>query len=126
MELIKKIKEAEAQAQEIIDQAKADAVKQAEQARENRADALAAAEQQRKKAIEAALAAAESQSALEVEKLKTEADKRRRELRDQANGRIPPAVANVMDYISTPSPSSDSAPCPEDDTCAACSPQSQF
>ena len=47
MELIKQIKQAEAQAQQIIDQAKADAAKQAEEGRQNRQRAMTKAEQQR-------------------------------------------------------------------------------
>jgi V/A-type H+-transporting ATPase subunit G/H len=103
MELIKKIKQAEAQAQTIIEQAKTDAARQAEQARENCAKALAEAEQQRKKAIDAAVAAAGSQSAADVKDLRSEAEKQRRQLHDKANRRIPAAVAKVMDYVSKPS-----------------------
>ena len=44
MELIKKIKQAEAQARQIIEQAKADAALQAEENRKNRQQALAKAE----------------------------------------------------------------------------------
>ncbi len=48
MELIKKIKQSEAQAQEVIEQAKAEAAKQAEKGRDNRLAAMTEAEQQRK------------------------------------------------------------------------------
>ena len=55
MELIKKIKEAETQAQQIIEQAKAEAAKQAEQARQQRKEALEQAQHQRVKAIDEAV-----------------------------------------------------------------------
>jgi V/A-type H+-transporting ATPase subunit G/H len=99
MELIKKIKQAEAQAQKIIEQAKAEAAGKAEEKQENRRRLLAEAEQQRKKAIEAAVAAAQSQGLAEIEKLKTQAGKKQQQLRDKAAGKMPPAVTKVMDYL---------------------------
>ena len=72
MELIKKIKESETKAQEIIEQAKAEAVKQAEKGRENRLAATNEANHQRKQAIEAAVAEARSQASAEVERLKAQ------------------------------------------------------
>ena len=48
MELIKKIRQAEAQAQEIIEQAKAGAAGKTEDGRKNRRRLLAEAEQERK------------------------------------------------------------------------------
>jgi V/A-type H+-transporting ATPase subunit G/H len=99
MELIKKIKQAEAQAQEIIEQAKADAVKQSEEGRKNRLRLLAEAEQQRKKAIEAAVTAAQSQGLAEVEKLKAQAEKKQQLLREKTSGKMGPAVKKVMDYL---------------------------
>jgi len=99
MELIKKIKETEAQAQQIIEQAGADAVSRAEKMREDQRVALAQAEQERKKAVEAAVAKAQSQGLEETEKLKAQAEKDRRQLRDKANAKMPAAVARVMDYL---------------------------
>lgn len=99
MELIKKIKQTEAQAQEIIEKAKADAVSRAEKMREDQRVALGRAEQERKKAIEAAVATAQSQGLEEAEKLKAQAEKDRRQLRDKANAKMPAAVARVMDYL---------------------------
>jgi V/A-type H+-transporting ATPase subunit G/H len=100
MELVKKIRQAEAQAQEIIKQAKAGAAEEAEDGRENRRRLLAEAEQKRKKAIEAAVAAAQSQGIAEVEKLKTQAGEKQQHLRDKAAGKMSPAVAKVVDYLS--------------------------
>jgi len=99
MELIKKIKQSEAQARQIIDQAKADAAKQAEMGRQNRQQDLAKAEQERTKATEAAVAAAQKEAAAEVDNLKAKAENERQQLRDKANTKMPPAVAKVMEYL---------------------------
>ena len=99
MELIKKIKDAEAQSQQIIEQAKADAAKLAEQGCEKRLAAMTQAEQQRKKAIEAAVARARSQGLTEVKKLKAQAENQRQQLRDKVTDKIAAAVAKVMEYL---------------------------
>jgi len=99
MELIKKIKEAEAQAQEIIDRARADTVRMAEEGRKKRQAALAEAEQQRKKAIESALTTAKADGLAEAQKLKEQARKERQQLRQKAEGKISAAAAKVMDYL---------------------------
>jgi vacuolar-type H+-ATPase subunit H len=99
MELIQKIKKAEAQTQEIIEQARIEAAEQAEKGRENRRQALANAEQQRKKAIEVAVAEAQSRGRAEVEKLKSQAEQQRRELRDKTGSKMAAAAAKVTDYL---------------------------
>jgi len=99
MELIKKIKQAEVQAQQIIEQAKTAAAAQAEQEQKNRLQAMEQAEQQRKKAIEDAVAAARTQALAEAENLKAQAEKDRRQLHDKANAKINKAAARVMDYL---------------------------
>jgi vacuolar-type H+-ATPase subunit H len=99
MELIKKIKHTEAQAQEIIEQAKAHAAQQAERGRTSRLKASEEADRQRKKTVEDAVAAAQTQGLAEVEKLKTQAEKERQQLREKTAGRIAPAAAKVMDYL---------------------------
>jgi len=99
MELIKKIKEAEAHAQQIIERAKADAAGQAEKGRENRHQILTQTERERKKAIETAVAQAESQGLAEVERLKTQAEKNRQQLREKIAGKMPSAIEKVMDYL---------------------------
>ena len=101
MELIKQIKQAEAKAQEIIEQAKADAAQQAEKGRTSRLQTLAKAEQERKKATEAAVAAAQSESLAEVENLKAQAENDRQQLRDKTNTKMAQAVARVMDYVGS-------------------------
>jgi V/A-type H+-transporting ATPase subunit G/H len=99
MELVKKIRQTETQAQEIIERAKAEAAKQAEDGRKNRHQLLTEAEQQRKKAIEAAVAAAQSQGLAEIEKLKAQAGKKKQQLRDKAVGKMVAAVEKVMESL---------------------------
>jgi len=99
MELIKKIKQSEAQAQEIIEQAKVEAAGQAEKGRENRLAVMTEAEQQRKDATEAAIAAAQSQGREQVEQLKAQAEDQRRQLRDKTGSKMATAAAKVMDYL---------------------------
>jgi len=101
MELLKKIKQAEAQAQEIIEQAKADALTQSQKKRDNRLKSLEKAEKERKKAIEAAVAAAHSDGLAEIENLKAQAEKDRHKLREKANDKMATAVAKVMDYLGS-------------------------
>jgi V/A-type H+-transporting ATPase subunit G/H len=99
MELIKKIKKAEAQAQEIIEQARIDATEQAEKGRENRRQALIDAEQQRKKVTEAAIAEAQARGRAEVDKLKAQAENKRQELRNKTGSKMATAAAKVTDYL---------------------------
>ncbi len=99
MELIKKIKQSEAQAQEIIEQAKAEAARQTEKDRENRLAAMTEAEQQRKEAAEAAIAEAKSQANAEVERLTAQAEDQRRQLREKTANKMATAAAKVMDYL---------------------------
>jgi V/A-type H+-transporting ATPase subunit G/H len=99
MELIKKIKQTEQQAQQIIEKAKADAAGQAEELRQHRRKLLEQAEQQRKKTIEASVAEARRHAKADIEKLKARADADRKTLREKANAKMTAAVAKVMDYI---------------------------
>lgn len=99
MELIKKIKQTEEQGREIIEQAKAQAVKQAEQNRQKRLESMAAAEQDRKNAIERSIAQAQTEGLAEIEELKNQAENSRRQLRESVSGKTAPAVQNVMDYL---------------------------
>jgi vacuolar-type H+-ATPase subunit H len=99
MELIKKIKQSESEAREIIEKAKAEALKQAEAGRESRLAAMTEAEHQRKQATEAAIAEARSQANAEVENIKAQAEDQRRQLRDKTADRMTTAAAKVMDYL---------------------------
>jgi hypothetical protein len=62
---------------------------------------LAEAEQQRKKAIEASVADAQSRGRAEVERLKTQSENQRRELRDKVGGKMAAAADKVVDYLSS-------------------------
>jgi len=99
MELIKKIKQAEAEAQEIIKDAKAETAKQAEEGLDSRKELLAEAERERVKAIEAAIAEAKSQGLKEADGLKAQAEKDREKLRGEAGNKMASAVTKVMDYL---------------------------
>jgi vacuolar-type H+-ATPase subunit H len=105
MELIKKIKQAEEQARQIIEQARADAARQTEENRKNRQQALAKAEQERTKATEAAVAAAQNEASAEVEKLKAKAENDRRLLRENVADKMAQAVGKVTDYVGSKSES---------------------
>jgi len=99
MELIKKIKETETQAQQIKDNAKAEAVQRAEEFQQRKRQSLDNAEQQRKKAIETAVAKAKTEGLEQAGQLRAQAEKDRQQLRDKTNNRIDAAVARVMDYL---------------------------
>ncbi len=101
MELIKKIKQAEAQAQEIIEQAKAQTAAQAEESRASRLESLTQAEHDRRKTIETAVAAAQSKALKEVENLKAQAEKQQQQLRDKVDNKMAGAAANVMNYLGS-------------------------
>ncbi len=99
MDVIKKIKQAESEAQEIIERAKAEGAKRAEQWRSNRLERLAQAEVERKKAVESAISAARSQGLAEAENLKAKAERERQPLREKAAERMAGAATKVMDYL---------------------------
>jgi len=99
MELIKKIKEAESQAQQIVEQAGIEAAKRAEKNRLHRLEVLAQVEQERKKAIESAVSAAQAQGAVEVKALKSQAEKTRKQLRSKVAGKMAAASAKIIDYL---------------------------
>ncbi|MCK4751968.1 MAG: hypothetical protein KAS75_00880 [Planctomycetes bacterium] len=99
MELIKKIKQAETQAEEIINRTKSEVASQTEQGRINRAAAFKQAEQERKKAIDAAISKAESEGVAEVEKLQSQASKDRQELCDKSKAKTADAVAKVVNHL---------------------------
>ena len=99
MELVKKIKEAEAKAEQIVTQAKADAVKQAEDLKNQHQQALAEAEQQRKKTIEQAINSAKQQGQKQAEELKAQADRQKNQLVKKSKDRLPQAITRVTDYI---------------------------
>lgn len=99
MELIKRIKEAETEAQEIIAQGRAAAAEQGEEGRRNRLEAQGDAEDERKKTIEASVSAAESEARVEVDDLKAQAEGHRRQLRDSVGNKMAASAAKVVDYL---------------------------
>jgi len=99
MELIKKIKEAEAQGQEIVKEGKLEADELHNRGRTSRNEAMEKAEQERKKAIEAAVAEAGSRGVEEIRQLKAQAEKDQVQLRDMAANKMPAVVSKVMDYV---------------------------
>ena len=100
MELIKKIKQAEAQAQEIIKRAGGETANRAEEGRQNRLQAVEEAKRERKRAIEAAIAEAQSQGLAEIKQLKARAEKNRQKLRDKVDTKTAGAVAKLMEHIN--------------------------
>ena len=99
MELIRKIKQAEEQARETVEQAKADAVRAGEDARVQRGELQVVAEHDRVKAVEAAVSQARSQAQSDVVALKEQAAGQRRELREETSGKTAAAVEKVLKYL---------------------------
>jgi V/A-type H+-transporting ATPase subunit G/H len=99
MEMIKKIKEAESEAQKLIEQAKADAAEATMKARQAQQQAIEQAERDRKKATDDAIAAGRSQGLAEGDTLKAECRKQHQQLFDKAKSRMDAAVSKVIDYL---------------------------
>ena len=99
MELIKKIKSAEKEAQELIEQGRAGVVKDAEDGRLSRVKAMSEAEQERKKGISGAVESARAEGLAEVKELKKQAEKDCAALRSEAVGKVDKASKKVMDYL---------------------------
>lgn len=99
MELIKQIKEAEAQAKEIIEQAKLDAAAIGDDSRRRQAEQANAAQAERRQAIERAVAEAETVGQSEVESLKTRAAEEKQQLQANAGAKIDQCVGRVVDYL---------------------------
>ena len=99
MELIRKIKDAENQASQIIDQAKAQTIEQNEKFRTGKQEKLEQAELERKKAIDQAIAKAETKGKVEAEKLHAQGQTERDKLRKKVSPKIPAAAAKVMGYL---------------------------
>ncbi|MCK4886292.1 MAG: hypothetical protein KAS96_02830 [Planctomycetes bacterium] len=99
MELIKKIKEAEKQAQEIIEQSKADVLKKAESDKKVYQQSMDEAGAARRQAIADAEESAKQQGLAEVEELKSQAAASRQELRSRAEGRTVSAADKVVSSL---------------------------
>jgi vacuolar-type H+-ATPase subunit H len=99
MELIKKIKQSEAQAQEIVAQARADAAAMADQQRKDHQKSMEQAEHERKKAIDAAVARATTEGQTETEQLGAKAQQDLKALREKTKPAIAGAVGKVVDFL---------------------------
>ena len=82
-----------------IEQAKADAVKDAEECRKKRVAAQTEAEQARRKAIDGAVAKAARQGQTEAEALKAGAANKRATLAQDTEAKIGPAIEKVVSYL---------------------------
>ena len=96
MELIKSIKQAEAQAKEIVEKAKAESLQQAEQKRSDWQKAMAQAEKDRRKIIDAAVEKAKTEADTEVKKLKEKAQSDIESLNKKTSAKIVEDVAELL------------------------------
>jgi len=99
MELITKIKEAEAEAHQIIEKAKADAVALADKGRQERRQRQEQADLNRRRTIDAAVEKARTEAQGEIKTLNAEATQQRKLLRDQVQRKVPAAVGKVVEYL---------------------------
>lgn len=99
MEIIRKIKEAETQAKEIIENARHKAVKDSEVAKKEFADAMVKAEQDRKAAIEQAVHKAQAEANEEISKLNKDADRYCSELEQKTQSKINSTAEKVINLI---------------------------
>lgn len=99
MDLIKRIQQAESEAQRIIEQAKQEAASMAEKAIEQRQSAWQQAQIHRKKVIEAAVQQAHKDGHLQVEALKSQVQAQHQQTIAKAHQLIPGAVEKVVAYI---------------------------
>ena len=100
MELIKRIKEAENQAKEIVSGARSDAAKMAEESKTKQAAMLAQAEDDRKKAVDAAVTKAEQAAVAEVQKLAAEGATRKQEMEAKAKRSMDLCVERVVEQVT--------------------------
>ena len=99
MELIKKIKEVEKQAQEIIEQSKADVLKKTASDKKAYQLSMDKAVADRRQAIADAEESAKQQGLAEVEELKSKAEAFRNELRSSTKGKISSAADKVVSSL---------------------------
>jgi vacuolar-type H+-ATPase subunit H len=99
MELIKKIKEAEAQAKEVIEQARGDAGRIADKSAADRNSKLEVAGVQRREAIESAIASAAKAGKSEVDALSNREVGKKQALVDSAKQKMDAAVTKIVAAI---------------------------
>ena len=101
MELIKQIKDTEKQAKEIVENARAEAVKLADSAKHNRETLIQSAQKKRIAAVADAAAAAEQKAKSEVEALLAEGQKLRQAMEQACTGKAAGIVEKVLLKFST-------------------------
>ena len=99
MELIKQIKEAEKEAVEIVDKAKANALKLNEVARTERAEKLAEAQQKRHEAIDAAIESARQTGMEQVLQLKDQGQSQVDSLIQSTQAKKPQCIDKVVEQL---------------------------
>ena len=99
MEIIKQIKAAESQAKEIIEKAKADAIKIAEDFSKERQEQIAQAAEKRRIAISTAVAGAEAAGKDEVEKLVVQGTEQRSAMESKAQAKVDESASKVVESI---------------------------
>ena len=97
MELVKKIKETERQAQEIIQQAKRQFARKADEWKEKKTKSLLQAEAERKKTIEETVVKARQQATEEIKVLKEAAENKRLELQKKASSKKEDAIRKILE-----------------------------
>ena len=97
MELVKKIKETERQAQAIIQQAKKESIRRADEWKEKKTQLLGQAEAERKKTIEETAAKARQQATEEIKVLKEAAENKRLELQKKASAKKENAIRKILE-----------------------------
>ena len=99
MELIKRIKETESQGREIIEQARADSIKSAQDSKEEYTAMLNQAQEDRKAAITKAESDAEVQGQSQVDALKAKGSDEREKLAGYAKGKAAECVGEVVSHL---------------------------
>lgn len=99
MELIKQIKNAEAQSKQIIEQAKVESAKMVAEATANRSEQFEKASQRRNETIKKAVSQAETEGLAEAEQLKAQAEQALKKLRNNAAQKSGAAVAKIVEAI---------------------------
>ncbi len=99
MELIQKIKEAEVQAQRILEDARVKATSIAEDTAGQRQQLWEQAQQHRRQVLEEAVATARAEGLAEAETLMQQAQTKNDDLRRAVIPKMPQAVAKVMEFV---------------------------
>jgi len=101
MELVKKIKETEAKAVEIIALAHQNSSRNKEQAARKYADDMAKVQKQRHEIIQNAVAEAENSAKADVKNFLDEADKARAIMIEKAQNKISKCVGMAVEYVGS-------------------------